>query len=80
MKRALSAVQVCNEKFAETGTITVEVSIEPAGRISKGKVLGAFSGSAVADCVLDAVKRHASFPAFSGATLVVKYPFVLRSN
>jgi predicted Zn finger-like uncharacterized protein len=79
MKRAQSGVQDCNDKFQQTGMVTVEATIDGgSGRVGKGRVVGGFAGTAVGECVLQAVKRAAQFPKFGGGSVTVQYPFVLR--
>jgi hypothetical protein len=78
MRRAASIVQECNDKFKQSGMVTVEVTIDGAsGRIGRGKVVGGFAGTALGECVLTGVKRAALFPKFAGQ-ITIQYPFLLK--
>jgi hypothetical protein len=79
MQRANAAVQACYQRFGEAGQVTVKTTIAGAtGRVSKATVVDEFAGTPTGVCVAAAVRAHATFPTFSGASLTLRYPFMLR--
>jgi hypothetical protein len=79
MKLAHGAVLICNEKYDQKGMVTLQVTIDgTTGRIREGRVQGDLSGSPVGTCVLEAARRDARFPKFSGQPLTFQYAFILR--
>jgi hypothetical protein len=79
MRQAHGGVQACNEKYEQTGMVSIEATIDGrTGRISTARVVGSFAGTPVGNCVLEAAKRMARFPKFTGPALTLEYPFILR--
>ena len=79
MRMAAGAVRACRQRFQTAGVVTVKATISgTGGRITRGTVVGPFAGSQVGACVLAAARSSCRFPRFSGPSLTVKYPFVLR--
>ncbi len=78
MRRAGAIVQGCNDKFKQSGMVTLEVTIDGgSGKIGRGKVVGGFAGTALGECVLVGVKRAALFPKFAGQ-ITIQYPFLMK--
>ena len=71
-------VQVCYDKFKQSGIVTIKVRIEPDGSVSSAEAVDSkFRATDTGTCVADAV-RKATFRKFSGAPMTLNYPFSLE--
>lgn len=76
MRLTLGAIASCYDKYGQKGIIKVRVKVPGSGR-PEASVVGHFSGTGTAFCVLKAVNRL-RFPKFSGSSITFNYPFKLR--
>ncbi len=75
VRKNAAAVRKCkSEAGAESGTVTVKVTIAGTGSVKNASVVSAQKGSPVAGCVERKVKVF-RFPQFSGKTMSVRLPF-----
>ena len=77
MQSIQSQVSACFAQYHVPGTALVGLSIASSGRVQKANVAGPLAGTPSGDCVAKAV-RGTSFSRFSGKTMSVQYPIVLR--
>jgi hypothetical protein len=78
MASVKARVQACYDEFKVSGTIKLRVKIESDGSVSNADVVDdKFKATDTGACVAAAVKT-AKFPAVSGTSLVVSYPFILQ--
>jgi hypothetical protein len=78
MASVKARVQACYDEFKVSGTIKLKVKIEVDGTVSSADVVDdKFKATDTGACVSAAVKT-AKFPAVSGTSLVVSYPFILQ--
>ena len=78
MRRANPSMRICRRRFQTVGVVTIRATISNDGKIGKATVVGPFAGQPVGECVRAAVRASCRFPVFSGPSVTVKYPFVLR--
>ena len=69
-------VHACGAQYRVPGTLNVDVTISPAGRVQSAVVTGKFAGTPTGYCVAEAVLA-ATFASFSGDPIRVAYPFVM---
>ena len=77
MRAVQSRVAICYRQYHVPGTALVNLSIAPNGKVESAHVVGAMTSTPSGDCVTKAA-RAATFARFSGPTMSVQYPFVLR--
>ncbi len=68
-------VQACGEQHAATGRLSMLVSIDASGKVTRVEVKGAYAGKPAGKCAADVV-RAMTFPALTGATTLT-YTFDL---
>lgn len=66
----------CGEVEGYTSSVSVKFVVDPSGKVSSAKVVGAKAGTMTGDCVVSAVKR-AKFPPFDGSPTTFTFPFLL---
>lgn len=77
MRSVQSRVSACYQRYHVPGTAMVNLVIAKTGHVSEASVGGALANTPTGDCVSSAVKA-ARFSRFSGASMRVQYPFILR--
>lgn len=82
VKKRLRAIQICYEQQLRRnpglqGKVTVEFTIEQSGTVSKANATGNTTNDpAVAQCVVETVKRFRFNPGPQGGSVTYSYPFV----
>lgn len=82
VKKRLRAIQICYEQQLRRnpglqGKVTVQFTIEMSGTVSKATAIGNTTNDpAVADCVVETVKRFRFNPGPEGGSVTYSYPFV----
>jgi hypothetical protein len=77
MRGVKGRIQGCFDRYKVPGLASVKVKIGSAGRITSARLKGKFAGTPTGACVL-AAARSARFPRFSGTSISVTYPFILK--
>ncbi len=76
MRRALGRVASCYDKYHMPGVIKVSMYVRQNGS-AEANVVGKFSGTATAFCVLAGINKL-RFPRFSGKAFRFTYPYKLK--
>ena len=78
MRQLHPQVQSCFERYRETGTVSLQVTVDPDG-VAGAAVVGEFRDRPTGRCIAAGV-NDLRFPAFAGEPLTFVYPFRLRTE
>jgi hypothetical protein len=76
MRGVQGRAQACYDKYQVPGTVTVRLTIENDGTVSRADATGSFASTDTGTCVASAVKA-AQFAAWDGRPMSLSYPFLL---
>jgi hypothetical protein len=77
MRPAQAAVNACFSQYGVPGKADLVMEIGGDGKVKKVELRGEFKDTPTGECIVQAVQAT-EFPPFRSASMIIKYPFILR--